>query len=251
MRALWALVRHEVGRFFEVANNTILPPVISAALYLVIFGLALGDRITAGHGEAYLAFLIPGLILMQLVMGSYSNPSGSLYMSRLLGYINDVLLSSMSYAQMAAGYIIGGVVRGLTLGLGVWLVALLFEPVGVQHPLLLLIHVLLITVLFAALGLMVGLWAKRHDQLNILMNFALTPLVFLGGVFYSIDMIPPVLQTLTKYNPLFYMVNGVRYSMTGVLEAPIWLGLVILGVMTTVLLTASIVLFNKGYGLRK
>ncbi len=250
MRAIWTLVKHETGRFFEVANNTIIPPMISALLYFLIFGVALGSRISQGNPTEYLRFLLPGLILMQLVIGSYSNPSGSLYMGRLLGYINDVLLSSLSYSEMVVGFIIGGIVRGATLGVAVWVISLLFVVVVPLHPFLLIVHILLTTVSFAGLGIIIGLWAKRHDQLNILMNFAITPLVFLGGVFYSIQAIPKGLQIFTRINPIFYMVNGVRYSMIGTAEAPIWLGIIILSGMAAAFLAVDFWLFKKGWGLR-
>lgn len=250
MSGFLGLVKRETMRFIKYPNTTLIPGLVSSLLYLIIFGVALGGRIAQENPQEYLLFLIPGLVLMNLVMGSYSNPSGSLFLSRILKYINDVLISPLSYKEMVGAYIIGGITRGVALGVGTWLIGLFFAPIGIVHPLILLVYVLLVTTTFAALGIIVGLWADRHDQLNIVMNFVITPLVFLGGVFYSINAIPETMQTFTQLNPLFYMVNGVRYGMTGVTEASIELGLVLLSVLAITLLLICIHLFKKGWNLR-
>lgn len=250
MRGFLSLVKRESFRFLRVANNTVVPPLVSSLLYLIIFGVALGARISNGDAQAYLEFLIPGLIMMNIVMGSYSNPSGSLFLSRLLGFINDVLLSSLSYLEIVASYVIGGIARGLILGLGTWAIGLFFAPVGIMHPLLWIAYAVLTSVTFACLGIIMGLWADRNDQLNLLVNFVITPLVFLGGVFYSIETIPPALQQFTYFNPLFYMVSGLRYSMIGVQESSITLGLSVLAVIAAGLLTLCVYLFKRGWNLR-
>ena len=250
MRAFLTLLKRETMRFFQVPNNTILPVVVSTVLYFIIFGVALGERIGAGSPEEYLAFLIPGLIMMNMINGSFSNPSGSLFVSRLLGYINDVLLSSLSYLEMVVAYILGAVVRGLTLGVLTWIVGLFFVQVGVQSIGWFLLYSILTCVVFACFGIIIGLWAERNDTLNIPRNFFITPLVFLGGVFYSIEIVPEALQTFTTYNPLFYMVNGLRYSMTGVQEASLWLGASMLIGLTVVLVSVCAYLFKIGWKMR-
>ncbi|MFT4250803.1 MAG: ABC transporter permease [Candidatus Woesearchaeota archaeon] len=250
MRGFFSLLRRETIRFFHVPNNTILPVLVSTILYFVIFGVALGERIGAGDQEAYLAFLIPGLIMMNLINGSFSNPSGSLYVSRLLGYINDVLLSSLSHKQIVAAYILSGVIRGFVLALATWAVGLIFVFVGVHNLAVLLIYSFLTAIVFACLGIITGLVAERNDTLNIPRNFVITPLVFLGGVFYSIEIIPETLQFVTIYNPIFYMVNGLRYSMTGVSEASILFGILLLTTLAVVLVGVVTYLFRIGWKLR-
>ena len=251
MKGFLTLIKRETMRFFQVPNNTILPVVVSTVLYFIIFGVALGERIaTSGNPEEYLAFLIPGLIMMNLINGSFSNPSGSLFVSRLLGYINDVLLSSLSYLEMVGAYILGGVIRGLTLGVATWLIGLFFVQVGVAHLGWLLFYSITTCVVFACFGILIGLWAERNDTLNIPRNFIIQPLVFLGGVFYSIEIIPEALRTFTIYNPIFYMVNGLRYSMTGHQEASIWLGAAILGVLAILLVSTCAYVFKIGWKMR-
>lgn len=188
--------------------------------------------------------------MMNMINGSFSNPSGSLFVSRLLGYINDVLLSSLSYLEMVSAYIIGGVVRGVTLGLATWTVGLFFAPLGLHHLGWFLLYSVLTCVVFACFGIIIGLWAERNDTLNIPRNFVITPLVFLGGVFYSLEVIPEALRTFTVYNPLFYMVNGLRYSMTGVQEGSIWLGAWMLIGMSVVLVSVCAYLFRIGWKMR-
>lgn len=250
IQAFWTLIKRETLRFFHVPHNTIVPALVNTLLYFIIFGVALGERIGEGSPEEYLLFLIPGLIMMNLITGAFSNPSGSLYVSRLLGYINDILLSSLSYLEMTLAYIIGGVVRGVVLGLGTWMIGLIFAPIGVIYIGWFILYMLLTTVVFSSLGILVGLWAERNEQLNIPRNFIITPLVFLGGVFYSINSIPEALQTFTTYNPIFYMVNGLRYSMTGVQEASIWIGAIILIILSVSLVSACTYLMKSGWKIR-
>lgn len=249
-RGFFALLQREVARFIKYPNTTLIPGLVSSLLYLIIFGVALGGRIAEESPQEYLLFLVPGLVLMNLVMGSYANPSGSLFMSRMLKYINDVLISPLSYKEMVGAYIIAGAARGMALGAGTWIISLIFVRVGVQHPAVFVTYVVLTSITFAALGIIAGLWAKRHDQLNVVMNFAITPLVFLGGVFYSVQAIPSALQVFTQLNPLFYMVNGVRYGMTGVSEASILGGILLLSVLAIILITVCNALFRAGWNLR-
>lgn len=244
------LTKRETLRFFTVPNNTIIPALVSSLLYLLIFGLSLGKRIGGGSAEEYLLFLIPGLVMMNMITGSYSNPSGSIFFSRLIGFINDILLSSLSYIRIVMAYVVGGLARGVTIALGTALVGLFFAPVTIKHPATFIAYILLTGITFACLGIIIGLWADKNDQLNLLLNFVITPLIFMGGVFYSVEAIPEALRTFTKYNPIFYMVNGVRYSMTGIQEGSIALGLVILSVLAITLLAACIELFKRGWHLR-
>ncbi len=250
MIGFWTLIKRETMRFFQVPNNTILPVLVSTALYFIIFGVALGERISTGSPEEYLIFLIPGLIMMNMISGAFSNPSGSLFVSRLLGYINDVLLSSLSYKEIVSAYIIGGVIRGIVLGIITWITGLFFATVGIHHLGWFLLYSILTCVVFACLGILIGLYAERNDTLNIPRNFVITPLVFLGGVFYSLEVIPETLRQITLYNPLFYMINGLRYSMTGTAEASIWLGAILLIALSTVLILLCTYLFKIGWKLR-
>ncbi len=252
MDKLTAFLTHlerETIRFFTVPNNTLVPGLVSAFLYLVIFGVGLGRRISV-PGYDYLEFLIPGLVMLNLINGSYSNPSGSLFMSRFMEHIRDLLSSPMSHLSMTWAYVIGGISRGFTMGLGVWLIAMPFEVVSIKHPWVLLFYLILTSILFASFGIFVGLWAEEFEQLNIFLNFVITPLAFLGGVFYSVSQVPETLQYFTKFNPLFYMINGVRYGMIGWSEASLWLGAGILIPLTAAMWGLSFYLIKTGWHLR-
>ncbi len=249
MTDFWTHLERETIRFFTVPNNTIVPGLISAALYIVIFGVGLGRRIQI-PGMDYLEFLIPGLMMLNLINGSYSNPSGSLFMSRFMEHINDILASPISYMSMTWSYVIGGLARGFTMGIGVWLIAMPFTFIPVKHPFVLLFYLTLTAILFASFGIWVGLWAEEFEQLNIFLNFFITPFIFLGGVFYSVNQVPAALETVTRFNPLFYMINGVRYGMIGYSETSLWLGAAILIPLSCGMFAFSYYLIKTGWHLR-
>jgi len=246
----YTLLKREFLRFFKVPNNTIFPQLITVTFYFIIFGLAIGPRIKDIHGVPYIVFILPGLFVQNLINGSYSNPSGSLFVSRTWGSIIDVLLAPISYIQFSLAYIIAGMLRGIFLGIGTMLVFLFFGKFTILHPGIFLAYVLLISFAFACCGMLIGLWSKTWEQLNIFINFVVTPLTFLGGVFYTLDMVPPFLATITRFNPIFYMINGTRYGMIGVADGNVYIGLAFLGVLCIALFALVHTLIKRGYNLR-
>lgn len=254
MKASWisfyTLFKREFLRFFKVPNNTIFPQLITVLFYFLIFGIAIGSRIKEVAGVPYFLFILPGLFVQVLINGAYSNPSGSLYMARTWGAIADVLLAPISYSQFTFSFIFAGMLRGIFLGIGTVLVALIFMPVTVNHWVLLLAYILLISFVFALVGIVIGLWCKTWEQLNIFINFVVTPLTFLGGVFYTLDMVPPIIATITKFNPIFYMINGVRYGMLGISDGNVYIGLIILAGVALGLYWFVFSLIKNGYNLR-
>lgn len=246
----WTHLKREYVRIFKVPNNTIVPAMVSVFLYIVIFGQFLGDRIREISGFPYLQFILPGLLLMNVIMGSYMSPSGSLFMARFIGNIHDVLLSPISYRQMVLTYILGGIARGVTLGVGTLLIALIFTPVVVSNVGILLVYIALSSFVFSCLGVLVGLWAEKWEQLNIWLNFLITPLTFFGGVFYSITMIPSTIATITQFNPIFYMIDGTRQGMLGYHEGSLTIGLILLITVSVGLFLLLEHLFKQGWKLR-
>jgi ABC-2 type transport system permease protein len=248
---LWALSRREVLRYLIVAPQTLLPPIVTSFLFLFIFGVSVGQNVEVGaHASSYAAFIVPGLIAMQLISGSFENTSSSLFIARWHNHIQELLLSPLSYFEMVLGLLAGGVSRGMLNALGVWLISLIFIPAAVAHPLSLLYFAVTLTVTFSCLGMMAALWANNFGMLSIWSTYVVTPLVFLGGVFTPVDMLPARVQPVVQWNPLHYLVSGVRYSVTGQAEASPVLCVVLSGAAAVGTLLYTAHLFKIGYKLR-
>ena len=248
--SFYTLFKREFLRFFKVPNNTIFPQLMTVLFYFLIFGIALGSRITEVAGVSYFLFILPGLFVQTLINGSYSNPSGSLYVGRNWGSIVDVLVAPISYMQFIWAYLLAGMLRGLFLALGTVLIALVFIEFQIHSWTIFLAYLILISLLFACFGIIIGLWSSSWEQLNIFINFVVTPLTFLGGVFYTLEMVPEWMAIVTQANPIFYMINGVRYGMIGVQDGNIYVGLVILVIVTSIVFTFTYNLIKKGYNLK-
>lgn len=245
------LVKREIVRYCVVFSQTLLPPLISSALFIFVFGFSIGRNLSVDiTGVTYLQFMVPGLVMMNLIEGSYSNSSSSLFISRWHNMIQEILLSPLSYFEMVLGLLIGGVTRGMLVGAGVYCVSLIFTQFPIQHPFIVLYFFVMVTIIFSCLGLMVGLWAEGFEKLSFWSTFVLTPLIYFGGVFHSVAMVPAPLQALTKLNPIFYMVNGIRYGMLGVSDVPVASSMILVAVMAVLLFIAVERLFSVGYKLR-
>ncbi len=246
-----ALVWREIYRFTCVFTQTILPPVISSFLYIFIFGFSLGQKIDRVHDVPYLRFLIPGLVMMYVIEGSYANTSSSLFISRWANYIEELLVTPLSYFEMVLAILIGGLVRSLVITVGVYGVSLLFVQFPLAHPLLVLFFVIFVSLAFSAAGMIVALFAEEFEHLSMATTFIITPLIFLGGVFHSIEMVPAVLQPITRFNPMFYMINGLRYSMLGVSDVPVLQSALVVLLLSAGLFAWTVALFRSGFKLRK
>ena len=245
------LVWREIYRFFSVFTQTIVPPVVSSFLYIFIFGLSLGQKIESVQGRPYLVFLIPGLIMMYVIEGAYSNTSSSLFISRWANNIEELLVTPLSYFEMVLAILIGGLARSLVAATGVYLVSLLFVHFPVVHPFAVLYFLIFVSLTFSSVGMIVALIAEEFEHLSICTTFVITPLIFFGGVFHSLEMVPRVVRWLTVFNPMFYMINGLRYGMLGKSDAPILQSsLVVLAVFITLFLL-TVHLFRAGFKLRK
>lgn len=247
---LQTFVMKEVNRFARVYIQTLVSPWINALLYIFIFGYIVGSRISLIAGVSYIEFVLPGVLMLNVISSSFSQTSSSLYFQRFVRHIEEILVAPFSYTEMIIGYIVGGILRGVVVGLGVYAIALLFGAAQIAHPLLLLFYILSVATIFSFLGLLVGLWAENFEQLSMLNTFLITPLTFLGGVFNSINMLPPKLQIFLQWNPFFYFVDGIRYAMIGIRESNQYIGFVIIIGLIIFLSTLVTILFKKGWKIR-
>jgi ABC-2 type transport system permease protein len=213
--ALWTLVKREVIRSLKIINQVIWPPIITTLLYVFVFGLALGRAIPSVQGVSYAQFLIPGLIMLQVIDASYGECSSSLFQGRFMNSIQELLIAPMSAFEVVAGYILGSLARSLLIAGLITALGVVLVHIAPQNWMLFLGVIVLVSVLFSALGLIFGLLAEKFDQIAILTTFVITPLTFVGGVFTSAEMLPPVLRRFQLFNPIFYTIDAFRRSYTG------------------------------------
>lgn len=243
------LARREIERFLRRPKNTFVPPFITNVLYFSVFGVVLGERIDTIQGIPYIQFILPGLVVLGAISNAFENASFSIFHGRWNRYIEEVLTSPLSYNRMAIAYVVAASVRGLLVGALVAVVGAVFTDVGVAKPLYLLAFGLVVTLLFSAVGILGGLWAEDFDDLTMLNQFILRPLVFFGGVFYSLAELPETFQLVSLLNPMIYMVNGVRYGFVGQAEVDPNASLVVLTLGLVAVLAFDVYLFRRGYGL--
>jgi ABC-2 type transport system permease protein len=250
MASFNALFYKELLRFYKVAFQTILAPIITALLYLLIFSHVLSEHVEVYPGVPYTAFLIPGLVMMAVLQNAFANSSSSLIQSKITGNIVFVLLPPISYQEFFLAYVAASMVRGIVVGLGVLGVALFFAPVPLQHPLWAAAFVFFGSAMLGALGVIAGIWAEKFDQMAGFQNFIIMPLTFLAGVFYSIHSLPPFWQAASHLNPFFYMIDGFRYGFFGASDIAPGVSLVIVAASCLALSLAALQLLKSGYKLR-
>ena len=240
------LILREVGRFFSVYRQTVLPGLITSALYIAIFGFTLEQRISEIQGVPYTLFILPGLIMMNTLTNATSNTSSSMLQMKLLQQLPDLLTAPLSGFEISIAYIIGGAVRGMVNGVLVLLLGMVLIGMPVKDPLGTIIFIFLVSWAFSSMGLLLGQLAESWDQLAMMQNFFLTPLSFLGGIFYSIKMLPEWAQTLSFINPIYYMINGIRYTILGVSDSPVSISYTMAIILTISFTMSSIFLMQSG-----
>ena len=250
MAGFSTLFRKEITRFWKVSFQTVLAPVLTALLYLLIFSHVLEEHVQVYPGVRYTAFLVPGLAMMSLLQNSFANSSSSLIQSKITGNIIFVLLPPLSHFEFFAAYMLASVVRGVMVGFGVFAITALFVPVPVQNPLWVTSFALLGSALLGTLGIIAGIWAEKFDQLAAFQNFIIVPLTFLSGVFYSMHSLPPFWQEVSRFNPFFYMIDGFRFGFFGVSDVSPRLSFVIVGGCLLALSFVTLSLLKRGYKLR-
>ena len=243
------LLRKEVKRFYKVGFQTVAAPVLTAVLYLMIFGHVLEGREMYGR-FTYTAFLIPGLVMMSLLQNAFANTSSSLIQSKVTGNLVFVLLAPLSHFEFYAAYILAAVFRGVVVGLGVFLITAWISPPALEYPLWILTFAFLGAAILGSLGLIAGIWADKYDQLAAFQNFIIMPATMLSGVFYSIHSLPPAWQVVSHFNPFFYMIDGFRYGFFGVSDISPWSSLAIVLCFFVVVSAIALRMLQTGYKLR-
>jgi ABC-2 type transport system permease protein len=247
----WTVLRRELSRFWGIKRQTILGPVLETYLYISVFGASLGSRISELDGVRYVVFIIPGLLMMSFALNAFSNNAASIMQQKILRSIDDQLASPVTNTQLLLAYGFGGLARSIVITAVTYLTAvLLVHDLPMAHPLLFILSMLSIGFFFAMAGVLVGLRAEKFDDLSLYQDFILRPLIFLGGVFYSASLLPGIFETLTRFNPIYYMINTVRYSMLGEADVNIAISLSLIMTAALALFAINYKLFQRGYKLR-
>ncbi len=248
--AFQSILNKETNRFLRIWVQTLVPPAITMTLYFIIFGSLIGSRIGDMGGFSYMEFIVPGLIMMSVITNSYSNVASSFFSAKFQRNVEELLVAPVPNYIIVLGFVGGGVARGVLVGLIVTLLSLFFVDIRIHHLLVIMTTVVLTSALFALGGLINAIYAKTFDDISIIPTFVLTPLTYLGGVFYSLTLLPGVWQQVAAFNPIVYMVNAFRYGFLGVSDVSISLAFAVMLGLITVLFMLALHLVNKGTGLR-
>lgn len=245
------MVRRELGRIFRIWSQTLLPPVITTGLYFVIFGGFIGSQVSSIAGFSYMQFIMPGLVMMTIITSAYMNTVSTFYFAKWTRTIDEMLVSPMPHWVVVAGFVTGGILRAFLVGILVIAVSLFFTHLALFNILVIFGAAFLTALLFSLAGLVNGIFAKSFDAISIIPNFVLTPLTYLGGVFYSIDLLPPFFRTLSLANPILYMVNAFRYGFLGVADVSVGVSFAVMGGLCVLLTILAFWFFSHGTGVKR
>lgn len=248
--AFQTIVRKEVIRFMRIWGQTLLPPVINQTLYFIIFGTFIGSQIGEIEGVSYVSFILPGLIMMTIINNSFMNVVSSFFSTKFMHNVEELMVSPTKNAVILLGWSVGGMLRGILIGFLVFLVSFLFTRPSVEHPFVILAFAVLTAAVFAFGGFLNALFAKKFDDMSVFTTFILTPLTYLGGVFYSVGSLPPFWQTVSKFNPIVYIIDGFRYGFYGFSELNVWVSMGVLVVFCAGLFGINLYLLKRGTGLK-
>lgn len=248
--SLYTFVRREMERILRVKVQTFAAPLISATLFIFIFGFVLGQRIDLIAGVSYMSFVFPGILAMNILASSFEHTASSMYFGRWVRSIHEILVAPFSYIEMLFGFVLSAIIRSLFVGFGILIIGILFGAVTITHPLIFVLVVAAISTIFALVGILVGLWADGFEQLGILNVFIITPLSFLGGMFYSLEFLPETLKTITLANPFFYFIDMMRYATIGIHESNLAVGATIFVGLIILLSLLVLHLFRIGWRIR-
>ena len=248
--AIKAIYLYEMNRFFRTLMESLLSPVISTSLYFVVFGAAIGSRIDQVEGVSYGAFIVPGLIMLSVMTQAISNASFGIYFPKFIGTIFELLSAPVNFLEIVLGYVGAAASKALLIGVIILITAGLFVDIEIQHPVAMLAFLVLTCISFSLFGFIIGIWAENFQQLQLIPLLVITPLVFLGGSFYSISMLPPVWQTITLFNPVVYLVSGFRWSFFGVADVPVGLSLLAILGFTAICMGVVWWIFKTGYRIK-
>lgn len=248
--AFVSILRKEVVRFLRIWSQTLLPPTINQVLYFLIFGTLIGSQIRSINGISYMAFIIPGLIMMAVTNSAFSNVVSSFFGAKFMRNIDELLVAPVPYWVIIAGYVGGGMLRGILVGIIIFIISIIFTAPIISHLGIVIFFIVLTSLLFSLGGLLNAIFAQKFDDVSIFPTFILTPLTYLGGVFYSIQNLPPLFQTISQFNPIFYLVDGFRYGFYNISDVSIFTSITVLLALTIALLLANAYVLKKGIGLQ-
>jgi ABC-2 type transport system permease protein len=248
--AIWAIFTYEMARFFRTLAQSFVSPVISTSLYFIVFGSAIGSRIEEVDGVSYGAFIVPGLIMLTVITQAISNASFGIYFPKFIGTIYEILSAPISFLEVVIGYVGAAAVKALFVGTVILGTSAFFVDLHIAHPFAMIAFLVLTCVSFALMGFIIGIWAQSFEQLQLVPLLIVTPLVFLGGSFYSISMLPPFWQTVTMFNPVVYLISGFRWSFYGLADVPIVTSLIAIGVFTGLCMLIIAWIFKTGWRIR-
>ncbi|KPD13464.1 ABC transporter permease [Phaeobacter sp. 11ANDIMAR09] len=248
--AIWSIYRFEMARFFRTLFQSFLSPVLSTSLYFVVFGAAIGSRIDQVDGIDYGAFIVPGLIMLSVMTQSISNASFGIYFPKFIGTIYELLSAPVNFLEIVLGYVGAAATKALFIGVVILGTSTLFVDITIAHPFAMVLFLVLTCLSFALMGFIIGIWAKNFEQLQLVPLLIVTPLVFLGGSFYSISMLPPIWQKITLFNPVVYLISGFRWSFFGASDVPVATSLMAIGFFTALCLAVIWWIFKTGWRIR-
>ncbi|MBR9764105.1 MAG: ABC transporter permease [Rhodobacteraceae bacterium] len=250
LRAVQAIYVNEMSRFFRTIGQSFISPVISTSLYFVVFGAAIGSRIETVEGVSYGAFIVPGLIMLSVIMQSISNASFGMYFPKFVGTVFELLSAPVNFLEIVLGFVGAAATKALFIGVVILGTAAVFVDLSILHPLAMVAFLVLTCLAFSLMGFIIGIWAKNFEQLQLVPLLIVTPLVFLGGSFYSTSMLPPVWQTVTHFNPVFYLISGFRWAFFGVADVAVGWSLLAIAAFFAICLTIVWQIFRTGWRLR-
>lgn len=249
--AVWSIYKYEMARTWRTLGQSVVSPVISTCLYFVVFGAAIGSRITEIGGVSYGAFIVPGLVMLSLLTQSVTNASFGIYFPKFVGTIYEHLSAPISFFEIVLGYVGAAATKSIILGVIILITASFIVDVKIAHPFVMALFLVLTAVTFALLGFIIGIWAQSFEQLQIVPLLVITPLAFLGGSFYSIDMLPPFWQVVSLFNPVVYLISGFRWSFTEIADVNVWISLGMTALFLGMCLATIWWMFRTGYRLKK
>ena len=250
LHAIKAIYVYEMKRFFRTIFESLLSPVISTTLYFVVFGAAIGSRIQEGEGVSYGAFIVPGLIMLSVMTQAISNASFGIYFPKFIGTIFELLSAPINFLEIVLGYVGAAATKSLLIGGGILITAGVFVDLDIQHPVMMLVFLVMICISFSLFGFIIGIWSENFQQLQLIPLLVITPLVFLGGAFYSVSMLPEGWQTVTLFNPVVYLISGFRWSFFGVADVSVGLSLAAIGIFFALCLGIVWWIFKTGYRIK-
>ncbi|WP_420012572.1 ABC transporter permease [Tateyamaria sp.] len=249
--AIRAIYVFEMARFFRTLAQSLISPVLSTSLYFVVFGAAIGSRIDEVEGVSYGAFIVPGLIMLTVMTQAISNASFGIYFPKFIGTIYELLSAPINFLEIVMGYVGAAATKSMFIGIIILITSFFFVDIQIAHPLAMITFLVLTCISFALFGFIIGIWAGNFEQLQLVPLLIVTPLVFLGGSFYSISMLPPVWQTISMFNPVVYLISGFRWAFFGVADVPIMMSLLAIGGFTTLCLGTVWWIFKTGWRIRQ